>query len=282
VISADAEDHQVAGLPKIPPFKCKELTADEIRQFIELGYVVVREVFTRELAERLIPMVWAELEIDPNDSSTWSSPLVMLKKVLERPPFPEIHTARYLGAVDDLCGEGRWHATTGVGHWPILLPGFANPPWRAPEDGWHVDIKLDQPRIESAELGLLNIELFTDIEPGGGGTAIRVGSHSYVARVLAETKGLTAEAELYLRIVNGTDHLAEVEITGQAGDLLLMHPFTVHVTSPNTSDRARIAAVKLVRLNEPMNLMRRDTAEYSPVELAVINALDENRPSSGG
>ena len=82
----------------------------------------------------------------------------MLKKVLERPPFPEIHTARYLGAVDDLCGEGRWHATTGVGHWPILLPGFANPPWRAPEDGWHVDIKLDQPRIESAELGLLNIE----------------------------------------------------------------------------------------------------------------------------
>ena len=100
--------------------------------------------------------------------------------------------------------------------------------------------------------------------------------------MFAETKGLTAEAELYLRIVNGTDHLAEVEITGQAGDLLLMHPFTVHVTSPNTSDRARIAAVKLVRLNEPMNLMRRDTAEYSPVELAVINALDENRPSSGG
>ena len=85
----------MAGLPKIPPFKCKELTADEIRQFIELGYVVVREVFTRELAEECV-MVWAELDIDPNDSSTWSSPLVMLKKVLERPPFPEIHTAHPL------------------------------------------------------------------------------------------------------------------------------------------------------------------------------------------
>jgi len=63
--------------------------------------------------------------------------------------------------------------------------------------------------------------------------------------------------------------------------LLLMHPFTVHVTSPNTSERARIAAVKLVRLNDPMNLVRRDTADYSPVELAIINALGENRPSSG-
>jgi hypothetical protein len=227
-------------------------------------------------------MVWDELDIDPRDSSTQVGPMVMLKKVLERPPFPEIHTERYLGVVDDLCGAGRWNATTGVGHWPILLPGFAKPPWRPPEEGWHVDIKLDQPRINSAELGLLNIELFSDVEPGGGGTAIRVGSHFYVSRIFAETKGLTTEGELYPRILNATDHLPVIEANGQAGDLLLMHPFTVHVTSPNTSDRARIAAVKLVRLNDPMNLRRRDTADYSPVELAIINSLDENQPLSGG
>ena len=262
----------------------KQLTLEEVHQFIEQGYLVVREVFSRELAERIIPMVWAELDIDPGDRSTWASPMVMLKKVLEKPPFPQIHAERYLGAVDDLCGQGRWHATTGVGHWPILLPGFASPPWRPPEGGWHVDVKLDHPRINSAEVGLLNIELFTDIEPGGGGTAIRVGSHCYIARILAEAgrDGLTTERELYLRVENDTDHLPVIEVTGQAGDILVMHPFTVHVTSSNTSDHARIAAVKLVRLNDPMNLRRRDTADYSPVELAIVNALDGNRPSSGG
>jgi hypothetical protein len=271
----------VVGLPKIPPFKCRELTAEEIYQFIERGYVVVREVFPRELAERIIPMVWAELDIDRSDSSTWTSPMVMLKKVLEKPPFPEIHTERYLGAVDDLCGQGRWHATMGVGHWPILLPGFASPPWRPPEGGWHLDINLDHPRIDLPDFGLLNIELFTDIKPGGGGTAIRVGSHSYVAPILAEAKATTTKDELYLRTVNATDHLPVIEVTGRAGDVLLMHPFTVHVTSPNTSGSPRIAAVKLVRLSEPMNLMRRDTAEYSPVEFAIINALHESQKLSG-
>lgn len=270
------------GSLKTPPFKCKQLTAKEIHQFIEQGYIVVREVFSRELAECIIPMVWSELDIDPSDRSTWASPMVMLKKVLEKPPFPQIHTERYLGAVDDLCGQGRWHATRGVGHWPILLPGFANPPWHPPEGGWHLDVKLDHPRINSAELGLISIELFSDIEPGGGGTAIRVGSHSYISRILAEAKGLTTEGELYRRTVNDTDHLPVIEVTGQVGDVVMMHPFTVHVTSPNTSDRARIAAVKLVRLNDPMNLMRRDTADYSPVELAIVNALDENQPLSGG
>ena len=256
--------------------KWKQLTAEEIDQFIQQGYVVVRDVFSRELAEGIIPMVWAELDIEPSDRSTWATPVVMLKKVLEKPPFPEIHTERYLGAVDDLCGQGRWHATTGVGHWPILLPGFANPPWRPPKDGWHVDIKLDQPRINSAELGLLNIELFTDIEPGGGGTAIRVGSHSYISRILAEAgpDGPSTKRELSLRAVNDSDHLPVIEVTGQAGDVVMMHPFTVHVTSPNTSDRARIAAVKLVRLNEPMSLTRPASRDYSPVERAIVEALD--------
>ena len=220
-------------------------------------------------------MIWAELHNEPSESSC-VAPLLMLKKVLEKPPFPEIHTERYLGAVDDLCGEERWHATTGVGHWPILLPGFAKPPWRPPKRGWHVDIKVDQP-INSAELGLLNVELFTDIEPGGGGTAIRVGSHCYISRILAETSGLTTQ--LYLRIANDTSHLPVIEVTGHAGDVLVMHPFTVHVTSPNTSDRARIAAVKLVRLNEPKSL--RHTPDCSPFELAIINALGKTQPFSG-
>ncbi|MGH7791904.1 MAG: phytanoyl-CoA dioxygenase family protein [Thermodesulfobacteriota bacterium] len=259
------------------PPKWKQLTGIDIRQFIEQGYILVRKAFPRELAERVIPMVWAELGVNPDDPPAWASPMVILKKVLEEEPFPQIHSRRYIGAIDDLCGSGRWNATRGVGHWPIRLPGFASPPWRLPKEGWHVDGNSDRHRLNSPDLGLLNIELFTDIEPGGGGTAVRVGSHRYAARIFAEAEpdGLTLR-ELSLRAAAATEHLPAVEVSGQAGDVIIMHPLTVHAPSPNTSDRARIAAVKLVRLYEPMNLTRRDTTDYSPVERAIVDALAEN------
>ena len=260
---------------ELPLSHWKQLTGEEVHQFIEQGYVVVHKVFSRELAAQTIPLVWAELDIDPRDSSTWASPLVMLKKVLENPPFPQIHTERYLGAVDDLCGQGRWHATMGVGHWPILLPGFAKPPWCPPKTGWHVDIALDHPRVDSPELGLVNVEFFTDITPGGGGTAVRVGSHCRVARILEEAQrdGRMNQDELHLLTLSDTDHLPVVGVIAQAGDVLMMHPFMVHAASSNTSDRARVAAVKLIRLIEPMNLMRPDSGAYSPVERAIVEAL---------
>jgi hypothetical protein len=255
----------------------KQLTKEEITDFIQQGYVLVREAFEREFAERVIPVVWEELGIDPDDSSAWTDPLVTLRKVFEREPFPQILTPRYLGAVDDLCGPGRWCAVRGVGYWPILFPGFKAPPWLPPEDGWHLDFNFDGVLIDSAELGLVSIEIFSDIEPGGGGTAVRVGSHRFMARVFAEAEpgGLTLR-EIDLSIKAATGHLPVVEATGRAGDIILMHPLTVHATSSNTSDRARIAAVKLVRLYEKMDLNRRDTADYSPVELAIVNALGES------
>jgi hypothetical protein len=258
------------------PPKRRQLIEKDVRQFIEQGYVVVREAFSRELAEPILSMVWAELNIDPNDQSTWTSPKIILRKVLETQPAPQIHTQRYLGAVDDLCGSGRWEATSGVGHWPILFPGFASPPWRPPEGGWHVDINLDHHCINSPELGLLCLELFSDIEPGGGGTAVRAGSHRYIARILAGAKpdGLSGR-ELVLHARTATEHLPVVETNGHAGDILLLHPFTVHAASPNTGDRVRIAAIKLIRLYEPMNLERQDRGDYSPVELAIVEAFRE-------
>jgi ectoine hydroxylase-related dioxygenase (phytanoyl-CoA dioxygenase family) len=98
-----------------------------------------------------------------------------------------------------------------------------------------------------------------------------------MARVFAEAEpnGLNLQ-EIDLGIKAATEHLPVVEVTGRAGDIFLMHPFTVHASSSNTSDRARIAAVKLVRLYEKMDLNRRDTADYSPVELAIVNALGQN------
>src|SRR5262245_47156818 len=270
-----------AGRLNTLPSSWSQLTKEEVHQFIKQGYLVVRKVFSRELAERIVPLVWTELDADPNDTSTWTSSKVILRKVLEKQPCPQILTPRYLGAIDDICGPRRWAATRGVGHWVILPPGFAHPPWGPPKSGWHVDINLDHPCIDSPGFGLITLELFSDIEPGGGGTAIRVGSHCYLARILAESgPDQLTERELLLRAVADTKHLRIAEVTGQTGDVLLMHPFTMHAGTENIRERTRIAAIKLIRLHEPLNLAREDPLDYSPVEQAIINAVAEAWPRS--
>jgi hypothetical protein len=262
---------------KTPPSRWKQLTEAETHQFTEDGYIVVCEVFSRELVERIVPLVWAELDIAPDDPSTWTDPVIMLRKVLEEQPIPQIHTQRYVEAIDDLCGPGRWHAHNGAGVWPILLPGFTKPPWHPPPKGeWHVEGNWFHHLINSAEQGLVCLQLFTDIERGGGGTAVRIGSHRHTAHILAEAEpdGLT-EHELSLRAEAVTEHLPVVEVTGSAGDIIMMHPFTVHASSPNTSDRVRIAANKPIHLYQPMDLRRQDPFDYSLVEQAILDALAE-------
>jgi hypothetical protein len=252
----------------------QQLTEEEVRQFIEQGYVAVRGAFSHELAARILPLVWAELEIDIQDLSTWTQPSILLQKILTAPPIPEIHTPRYSAVIDDLCGRGRWYDSGGVGYWPIVLPGFFSPPWKPPRGGWHLDGRLEVSHIATLDRALVGLELFTDIRPGGGGTVIRVGSHHVVAHLLAEAEpeGLR-QRELQRRSAAATTHLPVIEITGQAGDVILMHPLTVHASSPNTGNRVRVLANKPVWFREPMNLDRQNGADYSPVERAIVAAI---------
>lgn len=256
----------------------KQLPESEIRQFIEEGFVVVRRVFSRNLAEDILPLVWAKLDIDPNNPAAWTQSYVILKKVLHDEPIPQIFTHRYVEAVDDLCGMGRGELSNGVGHWPIAFPGFGQTHWQPLQNAWHLDSNTDRHCLNSPKLGLIALHLFTDIAPGGGGTAIRIGSHRYTARILAEAgaEGVP-KLELSRRAAAATNHLPYREITGQAGDVLFMHPFTVHAGSTNTSARVRVLGHKLFPLREPMNFERNNPSDYSPVELAVVNALSETK-----
>src|ERR1044072_5430958 len=76
----------------------KRLTFEEIQHFTNHGYVVIQNVFPRELAEQILLLLWSELGIDPMDKSSWTAPSVTLNKVLVHPPFNEILTERYLSA----------------------------------------------------------------------------------------------------------------------------------------------------------------------------------------
>jgi hypothetical protein len=230
---------------------------------------VGRRDFARRTAEQLLPYVWKRIAEDPRDPSTWKRGGVQIEEVIEEGPVAELFTPRYRGSVDDLVGEGRWQTCPGFG-WVILrFPGFWPAPWRAPAAGWHVDGIHFQHRVNSAEQGLVGIEMLTDIQPGGGGTAVRPGSHREIARFLmtAEPEGIGYPA--LRRFCDELKGYPPVEIVGDAGDVLWMHPHLVHARGPNVQDAIRVAANRTIALREPMRLNGATADKESLVERAI-------------
>lgn len=250
------------------------LTDREIEQFIEDGYVIVREAFPSSVAAQVREVLWKELGLSPDDRAGWKKNLISLQKVFTGPPFAGAFTPRLAGALDDLMGAGRYHPPTGLGWWPVAFPGFEPPPWKPPTTGWHVDGIQFHHHVDSADQGMLPIFLLSDIAPGGGGTAVSVGSHKITARILraAEPDGLHVN-ELAKRVIAADPRDRVVELTGKAGDVALHHPFMLHARSPNTGDAVRFICNPCITLREKMTVTAGAPGVRSPVERAIIESL---------
>jgi hypothetical protein len=171
-------------------------------------------------------------------------------------------------------GEGRWHPLNGLGWWPITFPGFDEKPWKEPQGGWHVDGIQFHHHVNSPDQGLLPIPIFSDIEPGHGGTAISVGSHKLTARILQQSEPDGLSCGELAKAVQLHPREKVVEVQGRIGDVVLLHPFMLHANSPNCGVAPRIICNPCVRLREPMDLQRANPDGYSAVERAIANALN--------
>lgn len=247
------------------------LTPEEAAQFVREGYVMVRQAFPKRAAVQLLDAVWRKVPEEPTDPDTWTRGAAQIEDIVRDAAVAELFTERFRGSLDDILGKGRWWTREDGFGWVVFrFPGFFKQAWTAHDYGWHVDGMEFHHHLTSPEQGLVGIELLTDIEPGGGGTAVRLGSHQEIARRLhqAEPRGLSYSA---LREVVQSVDTPIKEITGQAGDVLWMHPFMVHARSPNYGARVRVAANRCVGLHEPMNLSA--GGEHSLVERAILQAL---------
>ena len=63
------------------------------------------------------------------------------------------------------------------------------------------------------------------------------------------------------------------EMTGMVGDVILLHPLTVHSATKNGKRRPRIITNPPVALRAPFNFDRSDGSEYSLVELKTIKEI---------
>ncbi|QHW33655.1 hypothetical protein GZH47_24560 [Paenibacillus rhizovicinus] len=191
--------------------RTKVLTQSQIEQFIELGYVHLKEAFPRESALAAQQFLWTQLEkqgVLKNDPSTWTQQMVHIREQFDDELFQVCNTERLANAIEDLIGEGRWKERSVYGQderktlwgwWPVNFSSGADRPWDVPVKGWHWDGMMRPHYVDSPEQGLLLLCVFSEIGPMGGSTLVAEGSHKIVANLLAENSdGLMADEAIHL------------------------------------------------------------------------------------
>ena len=158
---------------------------------------------------------------------------------------------------DSNLGEDGWRSTRAPG-------------WH--KDGWHYRHFLDSP-----QQGLLLRYFYSDILPGSGGTQMCVDSIGVVARLLAQhPEGIHPDSvQSYIQPHMIKECSEFEELTGQAGDLAIMHPYMVHRVAGNPSGRPRFAQFPSIKLSQPMQFGRDDPGEYILTELVVLKELGQ-------
>lgn len=283
------------------------LTPQQIEQFITRGWTKVEAAFPREQGVKVQEFLWHKLAVRGvirDEPNTWRKPMESINESYDGSPFDECATARLAAAVSDLVGAGRWIAereTGWWGWWPVNFSVGADREWDVPSGQWHIDTPDDGTFITAPDQGSLAICLFSDLAPRGGGTLICEGSHQVAIRFMKENPNLTQnefnracpQSHPYLRALTERDgdtervarfmdesviddwgtSLRVVEITGNAGDVFLAHPFLFHSPSSNHSGTPRFMCNRKTPLFEPMQLERED-GDYSALEESIRRALD--------
>lgn len=251
------------------------LTDAEIQQFIDNGFVRIDNAFSKELAEAGCDILWKETGCDPNDSSTWTKPVIRLGGYAHEPFQKAVNTPILHAAYNQLVGVGRWEPRYSLGGFPIRFPHPDDPG----DTGWHVDASFEGAdgnwniNVSSKGRALLMLFLFSDVDVADAPTRILVGSHLDVPKLLAPAgeEGLSFMA-LAQQFEEKSLHRDIALATGEAGTVYLCHPFLIHAAQPHRGTTPKFMAQPPLLPAMPLQLQRPD-GNYSPVEIAIRMGL---------
>lgn len=254
------------------------LSAADLEQFLAYGFVHLKDCFDTSpgsIAHRWAQESWLRNGIDPNNRTTWPNDKIHMPNT-ETMRVSEFSPKAY-AAICELCGgEEQIDVTQSWGNGFIANYGFGrDKDWMAPGpnvSGWHVDGDWFLHFLDSPEQGLLIVALFSDIHPKGGGTYIACDSIPLIARFLAEHPEGVEPNGFPKDLIHQCRDFRET--TGEAGDVFLLHPFTLHTSSYNHRPEARLMINPSGILRSPMRYDRRsDGSAYAPMEQVVLRAL---------
>ena len=139
-----------------------------------------------------------------------------------------------LAALDQIHGRSKkWNwlygAEIGLGWIHLRFPNSESKEWIPPNSGWHLD-GSDGNKVDPKQSVIL-LPLITSITHGGGGTAILKGSHKLINDWLHKSKNKRQHLDSFLSQQIKKNGPNIIEATGQAGDILIMHPHLIHSSS---------------------------------------------------
>ncbi|KAH7914288.1 hypothetical protein BJ138DRAFT_1133506 [Hygrophoropsis aurantiaca] len=275
----------------------KHLTPEQVDHFMENGFIVIKQGFTKEKAEEWTENIWVRLGLDPTDKATWD------RERIHMPWHKRENVASFAPKVWEIMKEllgGEERIDQPSGSWgDSFIVNLGTEALEGPDkkidprdlDNWHVDGDFFVHYLDSPEQALLVIPVFSDIKPRGGGTYIAPEGIDMVAKYLAaHPEGVlptgmsfTPSTSTYTDPKDDPSyysHLQEVkkcnkffEITGEVGDVVLLHPLMLHSASKNHLRVPRFITNPPVSLREPFEFNRENTDDFSLVEKKTLKAL---------
>jgi len=251
------------------------LSRSEIDHFIERGFVMLKNAFSREASQHAKDFLWSRIAKDgiTKDPRSWTRRhgIAEVYTPDDCVLWHDILTARLRGAIDQLCGPGRT-GVFGCGWWVVTFPGVTEAPWGV-DGSWHVDGAGYRHFLDSPEIGLLPIFLFNDIGPCDGGTVLKPGSHRKVAQLLLEAGETGVDGGYLSRLARAKlckdDEDDFVEVNGNEGDVMLVHPFLLHARSKNLGqlgiDSVRFMCHPAVPMKDPLRVHGEVSDDATPV-----------------
>jgi hypothetical protein len=227
------------------------LTSEQLEQFQRDGYVVIKAAFSRDAAKACEKAV---LEILEKEQGVDLKAPVKPRFLVERranPVFDKMVTPRLTKALDRLLGKDGWDRQhfTSHGDFFVTFPGFFKDqrnPLRL-VGRWHVDLgfrAVEAHDLTDRNCAFVPAFFLTESKKDGACTLVASGSHRVVARLLGSVRQpirrqeMVAFCESYVSRRAGKDSI--VQLVGDAGDVVVMHPLLMHAASANGRDAIRI------------------------------------------
>jgi len=226
------------------------------------GWMRVPKAFDSAEAATMRDVVWhglADVGVQRDAPATWTIERpVKLQKLKDHPAFNAVGSARLLAAIDVILETQVYEKPK---RWGAIFVAFpTKDEWGVPASGWHIDANYTSQL--SPPKGVQTHALFGDIAPRSGASQILSGSHRLIHKWFkdhpppagarsadmrkslqrhAYIRDLQTEGDRESRIDRFMNRVEEVdgiplqvvENTGAAGDVILLHPLTLHVAAPN-------------------------------------------------
>lgn len=260
-------------------FRGPVLTSLQREQFLKTGVAhlpgLVPKAATDEMRDRLWDLLAKQHRMIRGRPETWTTPRPTRLQALKRTGALDIMAGAGLTALlDEVFAAPGWIRPS---HWGQALVTFRDgpAPWTVPSVAWHVDM-IDDRVLQPWPHYVRLFVLLAPLAPGGGGTVYLLGSHRIVMQLMAEAKSpdekrcaplketlkrqspwimdlcspgpADGRIERFMQageMVRGVE-LQVGEMTGEAGDVILMHPGVLHAAAPCARSEPRLVVAETI------------------------------------